>query len=52
MKAFLAAVVATVVIAWAAHWVLTNQLDWSSASRFAAEDAVRLDSRAAIRPGF
>ncbi len=52
MKAFLAALVATVVIAWGAHWVLTNQLDWTSAARFAADESVRLDPRAAVRPGF
>ncbi len=49
MKAFLAALVAAVVIAWGAQWVLTTQFDWSSAQRFAAEEAVRLDPAAATR---
>lgn len=52
MKAFLAALVATVAIAWAAQWVLHTQLGWSSADRFAADATVRLDPAAATRPGF
>ncbi len=52
MKAFLAAVVAAVAIAWGAHWVLTNRLAWTSADSFAADDTVRLDPAAAVRPGF
>lgn len=52
MKAFLAALLAAAAIAWGAHWVLTNRLAWSTADRFAASDAVRLDPAAAVRPGF
>lgn len=52
MKAFLAALLAAVAIAWAAQWVLTTQLAWTSADRFAADDSVRLDPAAASRPGF
>lgn len=52
MKAFLAAVVAAAVIAWGAHWLLTTQYPWTTADRFAADEVVRLDPAAAVRPGF
>jgi hypothetical protein len=52
MKAFLAAIVAAAAIAWGAHWALRTWFPWSSAERFAAQEAVRLDPAAAVRPGF
>ncbi|MCS7268617.1 MAG: hypothetical protein N2038_13035 [Geminicoccaceae bacterium] len=51
MKAFLAAVAVSVLLAFGAHWVLTTRLDWSSASRFAAPESVRLDPGATARRG-
>mgnify|MGYP006281882095 CR=1 FL=1 len=42
MNAFLAAIVAMAVIAVGAHYVLTEQLDYSSAAVTSSE-AVRLD---------
>ncbi|MCX8101564.1 MAG: hypothetical protein RMK81_02570 [Geminicoccaceae bacterium] len=52
MKPFLAALLAAVAIAWAAQWLLIHPFAWTSADRFAADDSVRLDAAAAVRPGF